>query len=549
MMKRCYILLFLFLLTFSTSAQQRKSTSRKPTTVQKRSTSARKPATKTPQRKATKKKGTSSQKSSSGPKTPSYSTAEIKGLEKQRSQIQRNIREQQQRLSANKADVQKRLKNLMVINGEIELHQRAIEGYQSDIRNLDENIHILNAQLSTLEAQLKEKKQSFVSSMHYLTKNRNTQDKLMFVFSGKNLTQSYRRLRFVREYAAYQRTLGEQIKAKQAEINNKHEQLNIAKSNKNSLLYKGKQEQSLLQSKQTEQQQIVKNLQSQQKTIQGIINEQQKKQADLNAQIDRLVAIEVEKARKRAIEEARRKAAAEAEAKRKREAELARKRAEAELAARENERRIAEAREKEARMKAAAAKTTNKNTAEKEAAHQAAREAEAERIAAERKATADKARREKDLTDTKKANEEAGMISSVDRRISGSFENNRGRLPMPITGSYRITRHFGQYNVEGLKNVKLNSKGINIQGQSGAQARSIFDGEVCAVFSYGGQMNVMVRHGSYISVYSNLRSVSVQKGQKVSTRQTLGTVGTDNTLQFQLRKETALLNPEAWLGR
>ena len=549
MMKRFSILLLLFLLTFSTNAQQRKTTARKPTTAQKRTTTQRKPVAKSQKKTTTKKKTTGTQKQSSGPKTPSYSTAEIKGLEKQRNQIQRNIKEQQQKLSANKADVQKRLKNLMVINGEIELHQRAIEGYQSDIRNLDENIHILNAQLSTLEAQLKEKKQSFVSSMHYLTKNRNTQDKLMFVFSGKNLTQSYRRLRFVREYAAYQRTLGEQIKAKQAEINNKHEQLNIAKSNKNSLLYKGKQEQSLLQSKQTEQQQIVKNLQSQQKTIQGIINEQQKKQADLNAQIDRLVAIEVEKARKRAIEEARRKAAAEAEAKRKREAELARKRAEAELAARENERRIAEAREKEARMKAAAAKTTNKNTAEKEAAHQAAREAEAERIAAERKATADKARREKDLADTKKANEEAGMISSVDRRISGSFENNRGRLPMPITGSYRITRHFGQYNVEGLKNVKLNSKGINIQGQSGAQARSIFDGEVCAVFSYGGQMNVMVRHGSYISVYSNLRSVSVQKGQKVSTRQTLGTVGTDNTLQFQLRKETALLNPEAWLGR
>ena len=550
-MKRYSIFLLIFLFTLSSAAQQRRTTQRRATTTQKRTTAQRKPATKK-QRKATTQKSTkktTTQKQGSGPRQPKYSTAEIKGLENQRNQIQRNINEQQKKLSANKADVKKRLQNLMVINGEIASHQRAIEGYQADIQHLDENINILNAQLATLEQQLREKKQQFVKSMQYLTKNRNTQDKLMFVFSAKNLTQSYRRLRFVREYAAYQRTLGEQIKAKQAEISNKNQQLAVAKSDKNTLLNKGKQEQSILQTKQNEQQQMVKNLQSQQKTIQGIINEQQKQQASLNAQIDRLVAIEVEKARKRAIEEARRKAAAEAEAKRKREAELARKRAEAELAARENERRIAEAREKEARMKAAAAKTANKNSAEKEAANQAAREAEAERIAAERKANADKARREKDIAETKKNNEEAGMVSSVDRKISGSFENNKGRLPIPITGSYRITRHFGNYNVEGLRNVKLNSKGINIQGQSGAQARSIFDGEVCAVFSYGGQMNVMVRHGSYISVYSNLRSVSVQKGQKVSTRQTLGTVGTDNTLQFQLRRETALLNPESWLGR
>lgn len=133
--------------------------------------------------------------------------------------------------------------------------------------------------------------------------------------------------------------------------------------------------------------------------------------------------------------------------------------------------------------------------------------------------------------------------------LSGGFESNRGRLPMPITGSYRIVSHFGQYNVEGLKGVKLDNKGINILGKSGCMARSIYDGEVSAVFGFGGTMVVMVRHGAYISVYCNLKSVSVQKGQKVSTRQALGTVGADNILQFQLRKERAKLNPETWLAR
>jgi len=95
----------------------------------------------------------------------------------------------------------------------------------------------------------------------------------------------------------------------------------------------------------------------------------------------------------------------------------------------------------------------------------------------------------------------------------------------------------------------VDNKGINIKGHPGAQARSIFDGEVSAVFSFGGTMVVMVRHGSYISVYCNLASVNVHKGQRVSTRQALGRIGQDDILQFQLRRETAKLNPESWLGR
>lgn len=138
-------------------------------------------------------------------------------------------------------------------------------------------------------------------------------------------------------------------------------------------------------------------------------------------------------------------------------------------------------------------------------------------------------------------------MDSQDRKLSGSFERNRGRLPMPLAGSCRIVSHFGQYTVPGLRNVRLDNKGINIQGQSGAAVRSVFNGEVSAVFNFDGSMIVMVRHGDYISVYCNLATVSVSRGQKVSTGQALGTLGGDNILQFQLRRGTAKLNPESWL--
>lgn len=86
-------------------------------------------------------------------------------------------------------------------------------------------------------------------------------------------------------------------------------------------------------------------------------------------------------------------------------------------------------------------------------------------------------------------------------------------------------------------------------GSNGCQARSVYDGEVSAVIGYAGTVVVMVRHGAYISVYCNLQSASVSKSQKVSTGQALGAVGTDNILQFQLRKERTKLNPEVWLRR
>ena len=120
---------------------------------------------------------------------------------------------------------------------------------------------------------------------------------------------------------------------------------------------------------------------------------------------------------------------------------------------------------------------------------------------------------------------------------------------MPVAGSCRIISHFGTRNVEGLKDVKLDNKGINILGQAGAAVRSVFDGEVSAVSDVGGMMVVMVRHGSYISVYCNLKNIAVRAGQHVTMNQRLGTVGSDNTLHFQLRHEKEKLNPEAWIGR
>ena len=339
------------------------------------------------------------------------------------------------------------------------------------------------------------------------------------------------------------------VKNKQAQITDKHRQLQEIKGTKSNLLYQGQKEHIALQGQQVEQQNTVSTLQKQQQTIQKVINQQRQKDAALNAQIDRLVALEVEKSHARATAEAKQKAEASAAAKRKAE-KLAQRKAAAEAEARENTKRIAEAkaREKQLKEEVRMARMADDMTRCKHT-EQAVREAEAARVAAERKAIAEENRNKKEIAAARKDVEDAQRMSAVERMMSGGFEANRGRLPMPITGNYRIVSHYGQYNVEGLKNITLDNKGINILGSTGCQARSIYDGEVSAIFGYSGSMVVMVRHGAYISVYCNLRSVSVSRGQKVSTRQALGVVGTDNILQFQLRRETTKLNPELWIGR
>ena len=437
-------------------------------------------------------------------------TPTVQALQNQRQQIQKQIKEQENRLRTNQSDVQKRLQNLMVINHEIADKRRTIDTIRRNIDTIDVEIERLCVQLDDLQEDLNECKQRYIKSMRYLHRNRSDQSQLMFIFSADNLTQMFRRIRFMREYAAYQHVQGDKVKAQQKSVDQKLQEISLARRQKTTLLARDEQERRSLENKQTEQQNVVNSLQKEQKTIQGIIAQQKKKDAALNAQIDRLIAEEVARQKARAAAEAKRRA--EAEAAKKRAAEQARKKAE-------------EAR-KRAEQEALAAKTKEAREEARRRARELAREEENARKA-----------------------EESLHVPTEDMRISGSFESNRGRLPIPITGAYRIVSHFGQYNVEGLKNVTLDNKGINIRGEAGAQARSIFDGEVSGVFSFGGTMIVMVRHGSYISVYCNLASVSVRRGQKVSTRQALGRIGQDNILQFQLRRETAKLNPESWLGR
>ena len=153
---------------------------------------------------------------------------------------------------------------------------------------------------------------------------------------------------------------------------------------------------------------------------------------------------------------------------------------------------------------------------------------------------------------TDKKERPAYKESAADKKLTGSFESNRGKLPVPVTGPYLLTSRYGINYVEGLKNVKFNNHGVDVRGQEGCSARAVFDGTVSFIFEHSGNYIVMVRHGQYISAYFNLATLKVKKGDKVKIHQSLGTVAADasgnHTMQFQLRKDTQSLNPELWIS-
>ena len=418
---------------------------------------------------------------------------QIKELEGRNVNLRKEIAEADELLKSTKKTVNEQLNAINVLNGQISQRKSYIDALQKDIAIVDREMSELRKTLNKLQGELKERQKLYEASALYLYRNRSIQDKLMFIFSAKNLNQSYRRMRYMQEYSDYQRRQGEEVMKKQEQVRTKQAELASVLSTKQALLKSQEEERKTLDGQEKERRTLLASMQKRQKSLQAEVNKKKREQERLNARIDKLIAEEIERERKRAAEEARKLA----EAKKK----------------------------KEAAAKASAAK--GGSTASKPA------------------------------TSTKPATTTPMPAASkaVDTKLSASFAQNRGKLQRPVLGSSVVVGHYGQYAVEGLRNVRLDNKGMDLQAKPGTQACAIFDGKVTGIFQLNGMFNVLIRHGSYVSVYCNLASVSVKNGDEVKTRQPIGVIYTnkaDNNrtvLHFQLRKEKEKVNPEPWFTR
>lgn len=172
---------------------------------------------------------------------------------------------------------------------------------------------------------------------------------------------------------------------------------------------------------------------------------------------------------------------------------------------------------------------------------------ERERIAAA-KAKAENKPAPTPTTSKPKTASEALRSTPEAAKLSDAFEANRGSLPSPVATGY-ITGKFGAYKVDQATAMR---NGVVFQTSDGAAVRAVFNGTVSSVFQQFGRYYIVINHGEYFTVYEGLQSVSVSKGEKVTTKQTIGTAGTSDgvpELGFQIHRGATAQNPESWLAR
>lgn len=435
-------------------------------------------------------------------------SSKVKQLENQRKKALEEIEMTNQLLNETKKTARSSLNRLNLISNQILSRKKVISILNQEIGGIDSQINKMRREVNRLEQELKVKQKNYGKSAKGMYKRRKSQDKLLFILSADNFAQSLRRMRYLREFADWQKRQAAEIVVKQKEIEEKRSALEKTRKNKQVLLGSRENENQKLQTEESSQKSEVQQLNKKQRDLQAQLKKK-KQQADaLNQQIEKQIAIEIA----RAEEEAR----------------IARQKAERERA--EKARLAREAREIRKKQAAASGK---KIVEEKEES-----EPEPEPIRAERVAEV----------------KGGYAMTREEKKLSDNFAGNKGRLPFPVTGRHTIVGTFGEQQHQDLKYVRTNNSGIDIQTSPGADARAVFNGEVTRVFVVPGYNNsVIVRHGNYLTVYSNLSQVYVKAGDRVSTRQSIGKIFTDTEdgnatiLSFQLWKEKTKLNPATWL--
>ncbi|WP_354003105.1 murein hydrolase activator EnvC family protein [Coprobacter tertius] len=410
---------------------------------------------------------------------------QIRELQNKRKTAMKNIAETQKLLKTTQKTTKSSLNQLRLLNSQISAQHEVINLLNKELSELNRQQRAISDTVYLLEKDLKIKKDSYAKAMRGIYNHRSGYDIMMFIFSSESLQQSYRRIRYLKEYSAWRKEEAEAIKAMQVQLNARKEELAKTMQAKKKLLSQRTQVANDLKTKEGKQQEVVAGLKKKEKDLKKELEKQNKQAIALDKRIEAL------------IEEEARKAAEEA-------------------------RKAEEAARKRAQGGTKKGADDNKNQPEE-----------------------------------RHAQTQGGYaMTKAERELSGSFEKNKGRLPFPLSGKYLIVGHFGQQKHQELKYVQIKNSGIDIQTTPGTVARSVFAGVVTKVFVMPGyNSSVIVRHGNYLTIYSNLSEVYVKTGEKISARQSIGKIYSDpedgnrTVLHFQLWKETTKLNPETWLDK
>ena len=419
-------------------------------------------------------------------------------------ELRKEIKEKEAILLSSEKDINSRLNNLQIITARIEEYKKLVNVLQQEVLVIDKSIRTIDNEIAELDSMvmLKEdtvalSREEYAEALRNARRYGDSQNKLLFIFSADDFNTMARRYRYMNTHMEVHKELAEELKEKikvldsmRAELNVKRAELQKMQRAKKASLQEQKKEQDRIERLEEEQRNMISELNREKDKVTAELKKKRKELDELNAVIKR----EVEKAL--AAERERQRLAAEKAAK--------------------------EAAEKEA--------STNKSTSKTAS-------------------TSSKKNNKKTAVKGEVSySKDAGVV-----KMSGKFEKNKSKLPVPITGSYLLVDKFGQKKaLEGKGNVMINNQGLTFKGTKGAQARAVFEGVVSTVFYHNDYICVLVRHENYISVYCNLENVRVKSGDAVKAGDIIADVTPDAEdgnpiLLFQLYKEKTLLDPTDWL--
>jgi len=390
-------------------------------------------------------------------------------LEQRKEQIQKEIRAQEALLRGQDKKQKSLLTEIIQQREKIRLRESLIKTTEKQSKILKDEMYTNQLQANKLNRELADLKEDYAAMIVKSYKSRSEQSRAMFLLSSESFLQAYKRAQYMKQYASFRKTQGDEIKEKTDKLLVLNTKLDKQKVEKQKLIVEQEKERIVLQQEKVEQEKLSSAIQKDKKKIGQEIKKKQQESKEIDRKIDKLI--------KEAIAEANRKAAA-------------------------------------------ARKKANPNT-----------------TAAETRAT---------------ENSSKIVLTPEAKIISDNFKANRGRLPWP-TATGQITQKFGDQPHPDLSYLSVHSNGIEITTTSGSQARAVFDGEVYSILYVSPvQKAVMIQHGDFFTMYHNLSDVSVVKGQKVSLKQSLGTIRTSTEtgrtiLKFMITQNISYINPQSWL--
>ena len=433
----------------------------------------------------------------------------LQRLEQERKQLLRSIEASDKKLQQLRRDTRNEEQTLRTVKEQVEQRRQVVAVLGNEVSGLQARIDTLSGHIGRLHRREGALLLRYRAALVQLQRIDTHIDPVLFVLSSQNPAEARERQRFlsryskaVREASVALRTTRTEIEATKAEVGRTH-------SEKEQLLSLREAEKKKLEAEEQQRAAQVKDLQGKQQVLAQDLSKQKQKAEDLDRKIQAQVEAEIVAAQRRAAELQRRRE----EARRRRQTQ---------------------------RTQPTPPPSTGRSGRGKGTTPPPPPPPPADDEPEERRA----------------ATPGGYAMDANERALASSFAQNKGRLPAPIRGSYSILRTFGVHQHSEHNRVQVNSSGVDFGVNGDSRAYAVFSGVVSRVFVIPGYGTaVILRHGNYLTVYANLSSVAVSTGSRVSTGQTIGSVGASpdgssgRLLHFQLWHERTKLNPLAWIKR